>query len=99
MTRAEYAAIRRKNNRSGVPGVFRQVSVETNSAGPVERAFWIAFWTKPDAKRAIRKFSIAKYGERTAFKRAKDIRREALAVMDGLYMSRGLKDWLRRHGG
>ena len=63
MTRAENASIGRTNNRSGVPGVLHYASVETNSAGPVERAFWIAFWTKPDAKRAIRKFSIAKYGE------------------------------------
>jgi len=95
MTRAEYAAIRRKNNRSGVAGVFRR----GHDGNPVDPANWMAFWTTPDGKRATRKFSIAKYGEKTAFKRAKDTRKEALAAMDGLYASRGLKHWLRRHGG
>jgi hypothetical protein len=95
MTRAEYAAIRRRNNRSGVAGVFRR----GHKGNPVDPPNWIAFWTMPDGKRAARKFSIAKYGEKTAFKRAKDTRKEALAAMDGLYASQGLKHWLRRHGG
>ena len=100
MTRAEYAAIKRKNNRSGVPGVCRRGgNAQASSRKPVDPAYWIAFWTMPDGKRAIRKFSITKYGEKTAFKRAKDMRREALAAMDGLFASRGLKHWLRRHGG
>jgi len=98
MTRAEYAALIRKNNRSGVPGVFRQVSVETTSAGAVERASWIAYWTKPDGKRAIRKFSIRRYGEKDAFARAKAARKRALAEMDEPHTtSRGLRNWLRRH--
>jgi hypothetical protein len=98
MTRAENASIRRSNNRSGVPGVLRQASVETTAAGPVERAYWIAYWTKPDGKRSIRKFSIRKYGEKDAFKRAKAARKQALAEMDVPHTtSRGLKNWLRRH--
>ena len=98
MTRADNASIRRTNNRSGVPGVFRHATVETTLAGPVVRAFWIAYWTKPDGKRAIRKFSIRKYGEKNALKRAKATRKHALAEMGEPHTnSRGLKNWLRRH--
>jgi len=98
MTRAENASIRRSNNRSGVPGVFRQASVETTVAGPVERASWIAYWTTPDGKRSIRKFSIRKYGEKGALDRAKAARKSALAEMDDPHTtSRGLRYWLRRH--
>ena len=65
---------------------------------PVDPAYWIAFWTMPDGKRAIRKFSIGKYGEKTAFERAKAARKRALALMDGLHAnSPGLKTWLRQH--
>jgi hypothetical protein len=100
MTRAEYASIRRKSNRSGFPGVCRRGdNAQTSLRKPVDPACWIAFWTMPDGKRAIRKFSIAKYGERTAFKRAKNMRKEALAVMEGVFVSRGLKHWLQRQGG
>ena len=99
MTRAEYAAIRRKNNRSGVPGVHRRGSDDQTVLGkPVEPAYWIAFWTMPDGKRAIRKFSIGKYGEKTAFEHAKAARKQALALMDGLHAnSPRLKRWLQRH--
>ena len=98
MTRAEYAAIRRKNNLSGVPGVHRRDGNAGTTLGKrLEPACWIAFWTLPDGKRAIRKFSIGKYGERSAFKHAKAARQSALAAMDGLYATGGLKRWLQQH--
>jgi hypothetical protein len=53
---------------------------------------------KPDGKRAIRKFSLRKYGEKIAFARAKAARKRALAEMDEPYTnSRGLRNWLRQH--
>lgn len=98
MTRAEYASIKRRNNRSGVPGVCRHVAVEMVSGKPIERAYWIAFWMTRDGRSARRKFSVAKHGEKKAYQRAKAARVDALAAMDGLYAtSRGLKGWLRRH--
>ena len=87
MTRGEYAAIRRRNNRSGVPGVHRRG----------DEPCWIAFWTRPDGSQAIRKFSIKKYGEKAAFERAKAARLEALSAMDDLRASPALKRWLQRH--
>jgi hypothetical protein len=67
-------------------------------AGAVEQAFWTAYWTRPDGKRAIRKFSLRKYGEENAFARAKASRKQALAEMDEPHTSsRGLRSWLRRH--
>ena len=50
-----------------------------------------------DGKRAIRKFSIRKYGETNAFQRAKTTRKGALTEMGEPHAnSRGLKNWLRR---
>ena len=46
MSRGQNASIRRTNNRSGVPGVFRRVDFETTTVGQVERASWIAYWTQ-----------------------------------------------------
>jgi len=98
MTRAEYASIKRRNNRSGVPGVCRHVAVEMVSGKPIERAYWIAFWMTRDGRSARRKFSVARHGEKKAYQRAKAARVDALAAMDGLYAtSSGLKGWLRRH--
>ena len=98
MTRGENASVRRANNRSGVSGVFRRVDFETTSVGQVERASWIAYWTKSDGKRVIRKFSIRKYGETKAFQHAKMARKRALNEMQEPYVnSRALKNWLRRH--
>jgi len=97
MNRADYAAIKRKNNRSGTPGVIRYVAAEVGQAGVVEKAYWIAFWSMPEGKQARRKFSINKYGERAAHSRAKATRKQALASMVGVMAHTGLKHWLRRH--
>ena len=98
MTTAAYAVIVRRSNRSGVPGVCRYVATETASGRPVARAYWIAFWTLPDGKSARRKFSIAKYGEDGALKRAKAARRQGIATLDTPYVnSPGMRHWLRQH--
>lgn len=83
MTRAEYAAILRKNNTSGVPGVYRT---------PVKgrKAQWIAFWV-PESGGATRsaKFSVARHGEARAKALALAARREALAQMSGAWQDHG----------
>jgi hypothetical protein len=99
MTRAEYAAIRRKNNRSGFPGVCRHVAAVVRSGKPVERTYWIAFWMTPDGKSVRRKLSVDRYGEKGAYRRAKAIREQGLAALNKPFVgSPGLKNWVRRHG-
>jgi hypothetical protein len=81
MTRAEYASIKRKNNRSGTPGVCRITRFETAFDRRVERHYWVAFWASPDGQKKQIKFSVDRYGERRAFYRAREARRRALAVL------------------
>jgi hypothetical protein len=85
MTKAEYAAIKRKNNRSGLPGVCRYVAVETLGGTTRARAYWIAFWTTSEGRPVHRKFSISKFGEEAAFSRAKAARQQALAALVGFW--------------
>ncbi len=98
MTRADYAAIVRGSNRSGVPGVCRYVATMKTLGKPVARAYWIAFWTLPNGKSARRKFSVAKHGEAGALKRAKAARRQALSTLNMPYVnSPKMMHWLRQH--
>ncbi len=95
MTRAEYANILRKNNRSGVPGVIRFRALETKNGERIERSYWIAFWPTKPGKTSRAKFSVAKYGETAAFQLAVKARKDALKELDEPYVnSAGLRAWL-----
>jgi hypothetical protein len=96
MSRAEYCQIKRRNNKSGLPGVCRYVYLDDNDKQRVERGYWLAFWTLAPGKGKRIKFSISRFGERGALKRAMRARKEALAALDGQWInSRGLRRWLR----
>src|SRR5262245_61518708 len=96
MSRAEYCKIKRRNNKSGLAGVCRYVYLQTHAKRTVERGYWLAFWTVASGKGKRMKFSISRFGERGALKRAMRARKEALAALDGQWInSRGLRHWLR----
>jgi hypothetical protein len=99
MTRAAYAAIRRKNNRSGFPGVCRILDADRLGDGKIiRRSYWLAFWTTADGKQERRKFSIERLGEKKAFEGARKSREEGLTSLKSLHVSsRGFGKWLRRH--
>lgn len=61
--------------RSGVVGVTRIVQ---RSAKGVEYRFWQASWMRQDGRREIVRYSVLKYGDRTAFEKACLARRKAL---------------------
>jgi hypothetical protein len=82
MTRAEFARIKKKNNRSGIPGVCRVKCSDIAFGKPVERHYWVAFWATAEGGKCQRKFSIDRYGEQSAFKRAIKARREALFSLE-----------------
>jgi hypothetical protein len=56
---------RRKNNKSGIPGVLRYEVAENANTGRV-RAFWLASWTDEHGATRTRKFSVTRYGEQEA---------------------------------
>jgi len=98
MTRAEYCQIKRRNNQSGFAGVCRYAYLDIRDKRTVGRGYWLAFWTLASGKSKRIKFSISRFGERGAFKRAMRARKEAMATLDGQWVnSVGLWHWLRTH--
>ena len=84
MTRKDYAQLKRKNNSSGTPGVFRYKGF--GRKGRIVE-FWIAFWQGPAGKRKQRKFSVAKFGEETAKALAIQTRERELEKLQQPYMN------------
>ena len=98
MSRAEYCQIKRRNNKSGLAGVCRYVYLEGHDNQTVERGYWLAFWTLAPGLGKRIKFSISRFGEQGALKRARHARKEALAALDGEWInSTGLRRWMRSH--
>lgn len=97
MSRAEYASIRRRNNKSGIVGVCRHVSTELHNGRKVKQPYWIAFWPLEDRRVGRAKFAVSRHGEDKAFKLAVAARRKALKGLreDPFANSSGLKRWLR----
>jgi hypothetical protein len=98
MSRAEYCRIKRRNNKSGLAGVCRYNYPGAQERPAAKRGYWLAFWTLTSGKGKRIKFSISRFGERGALKRAMRARNDALAELDGQWVnSQGLRHWLRAH--
>jgi hypothetical protein len=97
MSRADYASIRRRNNKSGVVGVCRHVSIEVRDGRKVKQPYWIAFWPLEGKRVGRAKFAVSRHGEDKAFKLAVAARKTALKELkqDPFANSSGLKRWLR----
>lgn len=79
LPRLERMRLRRRNNRSGVSGVYRWPADGSDIPG----AYWAAQWVEREGEPPRRrKFSTAKYGEATAKKKAVEVRRQALSRLE-----------------
>ena len=76
ISRKEFSNAKRRNNNSGVTGVYRYAKPYRLRNG-TEKAlwYWEATWPGDDGKSNSRSFSIARYGEFKARKLAMDARR------------------------
>lgn len=86
LSRAKRCAIKRRNNRSGVPGVTRYTDRWVNAKGQIiERDVWIARIPDPErlGKAKLVKFRISTHGVRGAFRLAVARRRDALRDLAG----------------
>lgn len=61
-------------NKSGIVGVRRAMQVEETDEYIYTYTFWIAQWIDGKGKRKTRSFSVDKYGEDEAYRRAVDAR-------------------------
>ena len=84
LSKREHAEILKKSNKSGVVGVCRYCASETGQKVDAEkRWFWVASWVLSDGRAKRIKFSVKKYGEEGAFKKAVKARRSAIREMAG----------------
>jgi hypothetical protein len=81
-TLKEYCSIRKKNNRSGVSGICLHVRIGKDGES---HRYWIARWSPEPGKAKAVKFSVKKYGEEEAFRKAVLARMEALEQMNGYF--------------
>ena len=68
-------AILKKNNRSGVAGVTRIVSIDRRWKQVARAAYWVARWPGEGGTVKQRRFAVTKYGERGAFLKAVQARK------------------------
>ncbi len=82
LSRRDYANVRRRNNRSGVPGVCKSPKPRRRFGKHYQEWFWIAYWTpEPGGACRHKSFSMKKYGAKEAFRRAVEARKRGLAQM------------------
>ena len=81
LSMAAYCAIRKKNNRSGISGLTRVDTWKLYKGRRFRRLYWDAQWPIGDGKAQHKKFSITKYGEHGAYRRAFTARNTALKAL------------------
>jgi len=78
LSRRQTCEVERRKSPSGIVGVARIIKVAKGH----DYAFWRANFTDRKGSRKVRVFSVDKYGEMGARKRALKVRKEALAGLD-----------------
>jgi hypothetical protein len=79
MSRRQYCEVKRRNSRSGVVGVSKITKMRKGH----KYEFWRATFTDRRGNHKVRIFSVNKYGDAGAKKRALEARKEALALLEG----------------
>jgi hypothetical protein len=91
LSRADYCNTLRKNNRSGIPGVCHHRESIAREGGVVVRESWIARCPQDPWRTKLVKFSVAKYGNEGARRRAVKARNDALRALQGQTFAPGLR--------
>lgn len=85
MSMAQFCSIVRRNNTSGVPGVYRTVKGSTGQKRAVSPcAYWQARIPLGDGKIRIQNFSVRTYGENETKQHAIDARMHGLRQLNGI---------------
>ena len=86
LSRKEFSAIRRRNNRTGVVGVCRYSKSYRLKDGTVRHSwYWEAIWPTTPGKSEIVRFSVNKLGEAGAFNRACAARLRGFKQIEGVF--------------
>ena len=86
ISRREFCTTPRRNNRSGITGVYRYAKPYKLKNGKViENWYWEATWPNGNGQQSFLSFSMKKLGEIEAKRLATMAREKALDAIDGYY--------------
>jgi len=86
LSRKEYSGIQRRNNRTGVVGVCRYPKTYTLKDGTIRQSWYReAIWPTSPGESEVVRFSVNKFGEAGAFKRAYDARIRGFKNIQGVF--------------
>jgi len=88
LSKKAFVSILKKNNRSGVPGVCRIESITPLRDGSEScRVYWVASWAISYKRNRQIKYSVDRYGEEGAFKRACATRRRMVRQLEDDFLT------------
>ena len=88
LTRQEFARIRRRNNTSGVTGVFRYSKKYQLANGTIRESwYWGAQWPTDSGEFKSVNYAVKQYGEEMARRLAIEARRAGLERVEGVFWS------------
>ena len=86
ISRQEFCSILRRNNRTGITGVYRYAKSFVLKNGKVKKSwYWEATWPIGKSQQSHQAFSVNEFGEAKAKRLAIQAREEAMAAVDGHY--------------
>ncbi|MFK7734180.1 MAG: AP2/ERF family transcription factor [Pseudomonadales bacterium] len=86
ITRQEFSVAKRRNNKSGITGVYTYAKRFQLRDGSIrETWYWEANWPTERGESAHESFSVRKYGEKMARQMAIRARERGLQEVEGLY--------------
>lgn len=86
ITRQEFCSVLRRNNHTGVPGVCRFVSSYRLKDGRKRHTwYWEAIWPTTPGQHETLRFSVNKFGEQGAFRKALAARRRGMEKVSGVF--------------
>lgn len=93
LSRTEFCAILRSNNKSGITGVYKYAKPFTLKNGTIRKNwYWEATWPTGNSDQEHIAFSVNEYGEDLARRMAIDARKKAMRGVSGVFWAseRGL---------
>lgn len=95
VTRKEFCDANRRNNKTGIPGVYRYAKPYKLKDGTIKKIwYWEANWPDAKGQSVSQSFRVSVYGEKGAKERAVAVRKEGMNTVDGTFWKARVSDVL-----
>jgi len=93
ISRREYCEVKRRNNKSGITGVYRYGKPYTLKDGTIKRIwYWEANWPDENGKSVCKSFRVSIHGEEGAKQRAMRARKDGMSTVKGTFWAASPKE-------